>query len=260
MSIFKRNPRLFFTLGALSLAAALTACGGSDDPVTEPVVTTPAVAVVVLPAAGTSTGLDDDGTVNYKVLSPDGSDRPVSAVVANADGDGTLSLTDGADTYAVTATSAWANVLWPDGATGLLALNGNANLICDTASDEGEVGLSGNLTQVTSLSELHGKSFVFKTCANGAVADDGGIKFNADGSAQFTDADGVSDFDAAVVAEYFSEAGWRINGGVFKARAFYRTASDGTRQYVILDISNDVLDDGSPDNTVSLVVEAAAPR
>lgn len=255
MSTFQLNSRFIFTLGALSIAAALAACGGGDDPVS-----TGGVALVALPAVGTSTGLDVEGTMNFKVFSAGGSDRPVSAVLANAEGDGTLSLTDGADTYEVTATNAWANVAWPEGTTGLLALNGNANLICDTASDECEVGLSGNLTQERDLTKLRGKSFVFKTSANGAVADDGGIVFNADGSAQFTDADGGSDFDAAVVAEYFSEAGWRINGGVFKARAFYRTASDGTKQYVILDISNDVLSDGSPDNAVSLVVEAAAPR
>lgn len=259
MSIFKRNPRLFFTLGALSLAAALSACGGSDDPVTEPVVTTPAVAVVVLPAADTSTGLDDDGTVNYKVLSPDGSDRPVSAVVANAEGDGTLSLTDGADTYAVTATSAWANVLWPDGVTGLLALNGNANLICDTASDEGEVGLSGNLTQVLDLTELRGKSFQYNECAGGAVVASDLVTFNTDGSVQFSGVDGNETFPSAVAAAYFSRDGWSIDGGVFKARAFSYTPSGGQKQYVIVDISDDPLNLPLI-KTVALFVEVAAPR
>lgn len=254
----KRNTRLILTLSALSMVAALAACGGSDDPVTEPVVATPAVAVVELPLPGTSTGLDVDGTLNYKVFSPGGSDRPVSAVVANVEGDGTLSLTDGAETYGLTATNDWADVAWPEESTGLLALNGNANLVCDTVSNECEVALSGNLTQERDLTKLRGKSFVFKTIVNGLVADDGGIVFNADGSAQFTDADGASNFDAASMAAYFSEAGWSIDGGVFKARAFYWTAPDGTKQYAILDISNDVLSDGSPDNTVSLMLESVA--
>lgn len=254
MSIFKRNPRLFFTLGAWSMAAALTACGGSDDPVTAP--TTPLVAEVAMPNLGTSTGVLQSGDLNYLVFSPGGSTRPVPAVVDynGTSGAGSLTLED----LVLTTTNAWVGGTWPANTDGLLALNGNAGLICDTTDNSGQVGVTGNLQQVLDISELRGKSFVFKTCANGAVADDGGIVFNADGSARFTDADGVSDFDAAVVAEYFSEAGWRINGGVFKARAFYRTASEGTRQYVILDISNDVLDDGSPDNTVSLMVESDA--
>ena len=258
MLTFKRNTRLILTLGALSMVAALAACGGSDDPVTEPVVAAPAVAEVKLPPLGTSTGLDVDGTLNYLVVTPGGGTLTVSAMVANAEGDGTLSLTDGTETFDLTGTNDWSDVAWPAETTGLLALNGNANLICDTVSNECEVALSGNLTQERDLTKLRGKSFVFKTIANGAVADDGGIVFNADGSAQFTDADGVSNFDAASMAAYFSEAGWSIDGGVFKARAFYWTAPDGTKQYAMLDISNDVRGDGSKENTVFLVLESTA--
>lgn len=258
MLTFKRNTRFMLTLGALSMVAALAACGGSDDPVTEPLVATPAVAVVELPLLGTSTGLDVDGTLNFKAFSTDDPGRTVTAVVENVEGVSTLSLTDGADTYGVTVTNAGADVTWPAQTTGLLALNGNANLVCDTVSNECEVALSGNLKQERDLTKLRGKSFVFKTAANGAVVDDGGIVFNADGSAQFTDADGVSNFDATVVAAYFSEPGWSIDGGVFRARAFYWTAPDGTKQYVIMDDSRDVLSDGSPDNAMSLVVEVTA--
>ena len=276
MSVFKRNPRLLFSMGALSLAAALTACGGSDDPVTEPVSVTPAVAKVDLPEGGTSTGLTVTGNLNYGVFSPGAAiPRVESADVANEGLDGTLtlnaSIVDAAsdrvapaavanDSFVVVTADGWSNVQWPDGSDGVLALNGNAALFCNTSTDSGQVGISGHLQQVLDLADLRGKSFQFKACSNGAVENDGGIVFNADGSAQFEDADGVINFDAVTVADYFSEAGWRIDGGLFKARAIYRTASDGTKQYVIVDISNDVLTDGSPDNTVALMVEVQAPR
>ncbi|WP_310566669.1 hypothetical protein [Hydrogenophaga sp.] len=255
MSIFKCNPRLLFTLGALSMAAALAACGGGDDPVD----TGGGVAVVALPAVGTSTGLDVTGTLNYLVFSPDGSHRPVSADVANDGSSGSLTLNETDGSFVVSTGDAWLGASWPEGSDGLLELNGHAGLICDTASNAGQVGISGNVVQVTDLAELRGKSFRYMACANGAVADEGGIAFNDDGSAQFEDADGVSSFGATEMAAYFSEAGWSIEGGTFKARAFSRTTSSGT-EYAIVDISDDVGDGGSRIKTVALMVEVQAPR
>ena len=251
--------------GALLLTsmclAVLTACGGGDDPVVAagpaPVVT-PAVAVVTMPAAGTSSGVLESGSLNYLVYSPGGGTRPVPAVVDynGTTGVGSLTLED----LVLRTTNGWGGGTWPADTDGLLALNGNAGLICDTTDNSGQVGVTGNLKQVLDLTVLRGKSFVFKACANGAVADEGGIVFNQDGSAQFTDADGVFAFAASDVAAYFSEAGWSFDGGVFKARAFSRTTPGGT-EYVILDISNDVAA-GQPINTVSLLIEGSlvAPK
>ncbi len=252
----KRNTRLILTLGALSMVAALAACGGSDDPVTEPVVAIPAVADVKLPEGSTSTGLTVTGILKYGVFSPGASTpREESADVANDGLDGTLTLkasvvaaaSDRAtpaavanDSFVVATSDGWVGTEWPVGADGVLALNGNAALFCNIADNSGQVGISGNLTQVLNLADLRGKTFQYKTCANGAVDNDGGITFNPDGSAVF-EGDGESEtFGASVVAAYFSEKGWSIDGGVFKARAFYRDSS-GTREYVIVDISDDPL-------------------
>lgn len=274
MSLFQRNPRFIFTLGALSIAAALAACGGSDDPVTELVVATPAMAVVDLPDGGSSTGLTVTGNLGYGVFSPGAATPRVEfADVANDGLDGTLTLkasvvaaaSDRAvpaavavDSFVVATANGWSNAQWPEGSDGVFALNGNAAMFCNTSANSGQVGISGHLKQVLNLADLRGKSFEYKTCAGGAVAVDGGITFNPDGSAVFV-GDGESDtFSASVVAEYFSEAGWSFDGGIFKARAFYREVS-GTREYVIVDISDDPLN--LPlSKTVSLMVEVQAPR
>ena len=271
MSTFQRNPRLVFMLGALSMAAALAACGGSDDPVTESVVATPAVAEVKLPEGSTSTGLTVTGILKYGVFSPGASTpREESADVANDGLDGTLTLdasivaaaSDRAapaavanDSFVVATANGWSNAQWPEGSDGVLALDGNAAMFCNTSVNSGQIGISGNLMQVGNLADLRGKTFQYKTCANGAVENDGGITFNPDGSAVF-EGDGESDlFSASDVAAYFSEDGWDIDKGNFKARAFYREVS-GTREYVIVDISDDPLNLPLI-KTVALMVEVA---
>lgn len=260
MSTFQRNPRFVFMLGALSVAAALAACGGGDDPAS-PLAETPPAEVVSL-------DYTQPGSFSYTAYVPDGTPSAVPVTVTYNGSVGTLTLKAAGQTLVASTADAWAGVTWSAGYAGLLALGGNASLVCKTVDNTGQVGISSNLIRVTDLAELRGKTFQFKTCANGAVENDGGIVFNADGSAQFEDADGDSSFDAATVADYFSEDGWLIEelidgskvSSVFKALAFYRTAADGTKQYVILDISNDVLTDGSPDNTVSLMVEVQATK
>ena len=248
MSTFQRNPRLVFMLGALSMAAALAACGGGDDPAS--------LLPETPPAEVASLDYTQPGSFSYTAFVPDGTTSAVPVTVTYNASVGTLTLKAAGQTLVASTTDGWAGVTWSAGYAGLLALGGNASLVCKTADNTGQVGISSNLTRVTDLAELRGKTFLFKACANGTVENDGGIAFNADGSAQFEDADGVVSFAASDVAAYFSEAGWSIDGGVFKARAFSRTTS-GVTKYVIVDISNDVLSNGSPDNAVSLMVEGA---
>lgn len=263
MSSFKRNSRFIYTLGALSIAAALAACGGGDDTVstvvTDPVsdtVTTP--AVVLLPAAETSTGVTQTGTLNYLVFSPDGSTRVVPADVAYADPIGSLTLKEDAGNLVLETLNAWATVLWPSGYGGLLKINGNAGLICDIADNSGQVGISGNMEQVTDLTLLRGKSFQFNECAGGTVEASDIVTFNEDGSA-LIDEGTATDFamSAADVAAYFSEAGWSIDGGTFKGRIFARTTSGEQAQYVIVDITDDSQPDGSRYKSVGLNLEVA---
>lgn len=254
MSTLKQKSRFVCALGALSIAATLAACGGSDDDA-------PGVAVVALPAAGTSTGLTSPGTLNYFVFTPDGTNLPsVPAVVAYTAPTGRLTLSEDADALVIATSDAWVTPQWPSGVTGLLALDGLAGLICDTADNSGEVGISGNLVQVTDLAVLRGKSFQFNECAGGGVLASDVIAFNQDGSALLAESDDT-DFvmTAADVTAYFSEAGWSIDGGIFKGRAFVRTTSTGQKEYVIADISDD-LQDGSRIKTVALFVEVPAPQ
>lgn len=254
MTTFNRKPRFLFTVAALAIGASLVACGGGDDPVAKG-----GVAVVELPAQGTSTGVTVDGTLSYLVFSPDASVRTVPADVQNAALVGSLTLKDPEGNLIASTTDGWNSVRWPEGIDGLLALDGNAGLICDTTDNSGQVGVSGNVVQVTDLAMLRGKTFRFKVCANGSVEDEGGIAFNADGSAKFEDDEETSSFSASDMASYFSEAGWPIDGGIFKARAFSRTTA-GRTEYVIVDISDDERVGGARIKAVALMVELEAAK
>ncbi len=265
MSVFKRNPRYLFTLGALSMAAALAACGGSDDPV-DTGGGAAGVAVVVLPAVGESTGVTDTGVtdavdLNYLVFSPDGSTRVVPAAVSYTSPTGSLTLLEAAGDLLVSTVNDWADVVWPTGLTGLLKINGNAGLICDTTDNSGQVGVSGNMVQVTDLAELRGKTFQYNECAGAAVLASDLFTFRDDGSALIDEgADADFAISAAEVAAYFSDAGWLIDGGIFKGRVFAHTPSGGQKQYVIVDISDDVGDGSARVKTVALFTEVVAPR
>lgn len=262
MSTFQLNSRFVFTLGALSIAAALAACGGGDDPVS-----TGGVALVVLPAAGESTGVTDAGVtdavdLSYLVFSPDGTKRVVPAAVVYTAPGGSLTLLETAGNLVISTSDAWApeTVIWPEGYTGLLKLDGNAGLICDTTDNSGQVGVSGNMVQVTDLIELRGKTFQYNECAGGTVVASDLFTFSADGSLQIEDADGVSDYGSDVAAAYFSDDGWVIDGGIFKGHIFAHTTSGGQKQYVIADISDDSGNAGSRVKTVALFLEVEAAR
>ncbi len=250
MSTFQRNPRLVFMLGALSMAAALAACGGGDDPAS-PLAETPAAEVVSL-------DFTQPGSFSNTAYVPDGTPSAAPVTVTYNGSVGTLTLKAAGQTLVASTADGWAGVTWSAGYAGLLALGGNASLVCKTADNTGQVGISSNLTRVTDLAELRGKTFQVKTCANGAVENDGDIVFNADGSAVFTENDGTSIPEtAADITEYFSEKGSQVDG-VYKALAFSRTTSNG-KEYVIVDISDDPLN-APRSKTVSLLVEIQAPK
>jgi len=262
--------QLSFRLCALAMAAALTACGGGDDPVgtvvptdpvpTDPVpVTTP--AVVALPAAGESTGVTDAGVtdevdLNYLVFSPDGSTRVVPAVVAYAQPNGTLTLQDTAGDLLISTNDEWATIIWPDGFDGALQSNGNAGLVCDTTTGAGEVGFSGNMVQVTDLSLLNGKSFRLTECTTaGVTSTPTDIRFNADGTA--TDVDGT--LTAAQVMALFTDSGLvdPVDSSVYKLRAFAHNSGGGTKYFMVL-IADD-RSSGSSVKSVLLYSEEALP-
>jgi hypothetical protein len=229
-------------LAAFALASTLTACGGGDGDA--PAST---AAVVTLPAAGTSGSYQQAGTLNYLVFFPDGTTLNVPATVAGTSPTWTLTLREtGQPDLIFDTVNNWTTWNASAGFGVLLALRGNAGLICATSTDAGKVGVSGNLTQVTDLTLLRGKSFTVNQCDGGSYAPADVVTVNPDGTGTY----GVDSVTAADVTSLFSAGGLLIDGTTEKLRAFRTVDGD----YVVVQITDDPSEPGGLTQKVSLFV------
>jgi len=228
------------SVGSLVLAGALVACGGGSDipPPQAPAavsVATPVVAVA--PASGATATLTQSGQVNYMVYRVNAAGNAVetttlSAAVTNSvpAGSGTLSLNLTPTPLEVTTSDTWVNVIWPSTFKGVLSLEGNAGLVCETASlaTTGQVGMSHNMQAVTTLEELKGLNFGGYDCSTSPVSNIYSYSFLVDGSLQSDD--GM--LEANDVAALFSEGGLVVDGLNLKLRA-YKILQGGQLRYAM---------------------------
>ena len=93
------------------------------------------------------------------------------------------------------------------------------------------VFLSANLTPVTNLAEINGKRFSLFNC----TGTDGKMTFNAAGDgAAYTSASDNQTIPAAVVAQWFSDAGVvETNGSGSKMRLYKHTAAGVSKYYIL---------------------------
>lgn len=233
------------SFGSLILAGVLVACGGGSDapaivgpspavPVT-PTVTVATPVVAEAPASNPTVELTQSGLMNYLVYRVNAGGNAIetttlTGTVSNAlsGGAGTLSLALSPTPLVVNTTDTWVNFIWPGTYKGVLSLEGNVGLVCDTASaaTTGQVGMSHNMQAVTSLEELKGLNFAGYDCSTNTLASTYSFNFLADGS---LDADGDM-VEAGGVSALFSENGLDIENLNLKLRA-YKIQQGGQTRY-----------------------------
>ena len=103
--------------------------------------------------------------------------------------------------------------------------------------------MSHNMTLVTDLTVLHGRSFQFTECTPTGVAFTDNLTFNQDGTATIgAGTPGAETISAAEVTAVFSVAGWTEGTAPdtsnFKLRLYAHTAG-GVTQYHIAEIGDE---------------------
>ncbi|MBD3892612.1 hypothetical protein [Hydrogenophaga sp.] len=239
-------------LGACALVATLSACGGGGGDAPPAAPAQPAVAA---PATNPSTGFTQTGNLNYLVTSADGSTRTVAAtVVANAP-QGTLTLhADTANPFPISTTNNWASVTWPAGFAGALRAQGNAILVCATATNASQVGVSHNMTLVPNpVAALSGVTVRISECYRGRVKSTDFIRFNENGTATFNPGTINSEtMPAAMVNALFSPEGLAEADGSSSKAGLYSIVIDGRTQFHLVRSGRDNLGDGTFFNSVML--------
>lgn len=221
-------------LGACVLVATLSACGGGDDAATPPPPPPPATAP---PATNLSSGYTQTGNLNYLVTAHNGSTSTFAATVVYNAPHGTVTLGIGP----VTTADAWASITWPARVSGTVRANGNVGLVCE--GDVGAVGMSHNMTRVTDLTVLHGRSFRLTLCTvTGLFTDTQNLTFNANGTATY----GLETISAAAITAEFSDAGvTETDSSNYKLRLYAHTAG-GVTQYHMVGTGDEFNGSGQP--------------
>ncbi len=249
----------------LFLACVLVACGGGasepDTPSTE--VATPPVATD--PVSNASSGVTQNGLMNYVVYRVNSGATAIETALVPAevnnpgDGAGQLILDLALDRLTVSTTDTWESVTWPGSFKGLLGLEGNVGLVCDTAlaASTEQVGMSHNMTAVTSVDELRGKSFGVYDCAavDTTVSTDV-YKFLDNGTLEDAAGDTLS---ASDVAALFGVSGLNVDVLNLKLRA-YKMEQAGEVRYAMVLLSEEVDTLGNKTVGVELLISSPALR